>query len=200
MPRTRYDITRTSDPTQVRTFIENCLKARDHTGVRIGHEHLFRLLADQSARKFGPELMKDPLLIRFLEMTACVEELRGTRASRTRNTLKASGDKIKTIERLLRQWARKGSGPADGTETFHFLRRVGRLDLTGEALLLEFNGRFATSDAQAVADARERLASYGYPHAVELRRQYRERVDGLRAEAAAKYPYEGGRLPEVMDL
>jgi hypothetical protein len=183
MSRPRYDITRTADPIRVRTFIENCRKAGDETGLRIGQEHLFRVLAEQGARQFPPNLVKDPLVLRFLEITACVEELRGTRASRTRNALTASEDKLKTIERLLRQWARKGSGPEDGTETFHFLKGAGRLDLTGEALLLEFRDRFVDMDAQAIAEARERLANCGYPPAVEMRHQYWEKVRAERENA-----------------
>src|SRR5262249_29946163 len=102
--------------------------------------------------------------------------LRGTRASRTRKAMKASENKLAVIERLLRQWARKGARPKDGTETFHFLNKAGRLDLSGEALLLEFRDRFSSVDAQAIAEARERLAYFGYQPAVELRGQYRNEV------------------------
>jgi hypothetical protein len=183
MPLIRYDITRTSDPVKIRIFIENCRKADDQIGVRMGQDHLFRMLAELGAREFAPELFRDPLVVRFMQMLVCVEELRGTRASRTRNALKASDDKLRTIERLLRQWARKGSGPEHGTETFHFLKGVGRLDLTGEALLLEFKDRFEPIDAEAITEARERLANYNYLPAVELRRQYWERVSAERAGA-----------------
>jgi hypothetical protein len=195
MTRPRYDITRTVDPEKVRTFIDNCRRAGDEEGIRIGQNHLFRVLAEQSARDFMPELMHDHLVVRFMEMTAGVEELRGTRASRTRNALRVSDDKLATIERLLRRWARKGSRPQDGTETFHFLNQVGRLDLTGEALLLEFCDRFATIDAQAVAEARERLAYFGYPPAVELRRKYLADVEAARtraSEGAARVAAERG--------
>ena len=184
MIKNRYDITRTTNPAKVRTFIENCRGAGDDTGVRIGRDHLFVVLAENIARDFAPQLMHDPLVIRFLEMMVCVEELRGTRAARTRNALKAGHDTIATIERLLRQWAKKGTRPEDGTETFHFLKNAGRLDLTGEALLLDFCDRFAAMDAQAVAEARERLAYFGYRPAVELRRQYWEEVDAGRARAS----------------
>src|SRR5262245_33155072 len=176
MIRPRYDITRTADPQTIRTFVENCRRAGDNEGVSIGQKHLFRVLAERDARDFAPELMHVPLVIRFMEMMVAVEELRGTRASRTRKALKASENKLAVIERLLRQWARKGARPQDGTQTFHFLNKAGRLDLSGEALLLEFRDRFTSVDAQAIAEARERLAYFGYQPAVELRGQYWNQV------------------------
>ena len=39
-------------------------------------------------------------------------------------------------------------------------------------------------DIEAVAEARERLAHFGYPPAVELRRQYWEEVNTGRARAS----------------
>jgi hypothetical protein len=176
MIRPRYDITRTADPQKIRTFVKNCRRAGDHDGVTVGQKHLFRILAERDARNFAPELMHDPLVIRFMEMMVAVEELRGTRSNRTRMALKTSENKLAVIERLLRQWARKGARPEDGTETFHFLNKAGRLDLSGEALLLDFRDRFSAVDAQAIAEARERLAYCGYQPAVELRRQYWDQV------------------------
>jgi hypothetical protein len=174
--RPRYDITRTADPKKIRTFVKNCRRAGDNEGVSVGQKHLFRVLAERDARDFAPDLMHDPLVIRFMEMMVAVEELRGTRSNRTRKALKASENKLAVIERLLRQWARKGARPQDGTETFHFLNKAGRLDLSGEALLLDFRDRFSAVDAQAIAEARERLAYCGYRPAVELRRQYWDQV------------------------
>jgi hypothetical protein len=185
MTRLRYDITRTADLEKIRTFVANCRRAGDEEGVQIGHSHLFRLLAEQGARDFGRDLMNDPLVIRFMQMIVAVEELRGTRASRTRNALKAGDDKLGVIERLLRQWARRGARPQDGTETFQFLNNAGRLDLSGEALLLEFRARFTSVDAQAIAEARERLAHFGYQPAVELLRQHRMEVEAERSKARA---------------
>jgi hypothetical protein len=177
----RYDITRTTDPQKVRTFIQNCRRAGDEEGIRIAQRHLFRVLGEQLVRDFAPGLMQDPLVIRFMEIVVAVEELRGTRASRTRNALKSSDDKLAIIERLLRQWARKGARPQDGTETFHFLNAAGRLDLSGEALLLEFRDRFTAVDTQAIAEARERLAHFGYQPAVELRQKHWMEVEVERS-------------------
>ena len=129
MKSTRYDITRTADPAKVRTFIENCRRACDYEGARIGQDHFFRVLGQNVARDLAPHLIDDRLVAQFCEMMVCVEELRGTRASRTRNALKSGGDTIATIERLLRQWARKGAKPENGTETFHFLNKAGRTRL-----------------------------------------------------------------------
>jgi hypothetical protein len=182
MTRPRYDIVRVADPQKIRTFIENCRRAGDDEGVRIGQRHLFRVLGEQGARDFAPELIQDPLVIRFMEMMMAVEELRGTRASRTRNALKASDNKLGVIERLLRQWARRGARPQDGTETFHFLNNAGRLDLSGEALLLEFRDRFTSVDAQAIAEARERLAHFGFQPAVELHHQHRSEIETERSK------------------
>jgi hypothetical protein len=172
----RYDITRTADPQMIRNFVENCRRAGDNEGVSVGQKHLFRILAERDACNFTPELTHDPLVIRFMEMLVAIEELRGTRSNRTRKALKASENKLAVIERLLRQWARKGARPQDGTETFHFLNKAGRLDLSGEALLLDFRDRFSAVDAQAIAQARERLANCRYQPAVELRRQYWDEV------------------------